>query len=95
VAIEDDDWRLQGQERYLLGRTVRWAIWASDRENWDHDHCDFCMAKIWDRFNPSDDHVQYAAAWVTEDNHHWICPVCFDDFRERFGWVVEGSAPTP
>ena len=51
MAIEDDDWRLQGQEKYLLGRTMRWTTWAPYRENWDHDHCEFCMAKISDRFN--------------------------------------------
>ena len=45
MAIEDDDWRLQGQEKYLLGRTMRWATWAPYREDWDHDHCEFCMAE--------------------------------------------------
>jgi hypothetical protein len=28
---------------------------------------------------------------TTED---WICPVCFDDFAERFGWTAT-SAPEP
>jgi hypothetical protein len=94
VPIEDDDWRLQGQERYLRGRILHWAVWSSDRDVWDHDHCDFCMAKIWDRCDANDDHVQYKAAWVTDDKNHWICPVCFDDFRQRFGWIVEGSRST-
>ena len=23
----------------------------------------------------------------------WICPTCFEDFRGRFGWKVDGSGP--
>jgi hypothetical protein len=73
---------------------VHWSTWTPYREHWDHDHCAFCAAEISDR--PVDDHTEYNAAWVTEDNNYdWICPVCFVDFREQFGWAVEGSAPTP
>lgn len=96
MAIEDDDWRLQGQEKYLLGRTMRWATWVLYREDWDHDHCEFCMAKIWDRRSVSDDHVQYNAAWVTaDDSNRWVCRECFADFRARFAWSVVGYEPTP
>ena len=90
---EADDWRLRDQSNYLLGRTMRWATWTPYRENRDHDHCEFCAAEISDR--PVDEHTEYNAGWVTEDNYHWICPVCFADFREQFGWAVEGAAPTP
>jgi hypothetical protein len=34
--------------------------------------------------------------WVTaDDDYHWICPKCFNDFRTRFGWSVVGGEPTP
>ena len=96
VVIEDDDWRLQGQEKYLLGRTMRWTTWVPYREDWDHDHCECCMAKISDRFNVGDDHVQYKAAWVTaDDSYRWVCRECFSDFRSRFAWSVVGDQPTP
>ena len=94
VAVAEDDWRLQGQERYLTGRTLRWAVWWSYQEGWDHDHCEFCWAEISDR--PIDDHTEYNAMWVTaDDDYHWICPNCFSDFRTRFGWSVVGDEPTP
>jgi hypothetical protein len=87
--VADDDWRLTDQDRYLAGRTVRWAVWWPCRDGWDHDHCEFCWAEISDR--PVDEHTEYNAAWVTENDHHWICPTCFADFRERFAWVIEAE----
>ena len=27
-----------------------------------------------------------------QDDYHWVCAACFNDFHERFGWtVVEAS----
>jgi hypothetical protein len=87
-----DDWRLQGQESYLSGRSMKWAAWWPYRADWDHDHCEFCTAEISDR--PVDDHTEFNAAWVTaDDSYHWVCPRCFDDFHERFGWIVVGDIP--
>ena len=75
-----------GQERYLAGRRMRFTSWTPYRAGWDHDHCDFCSTEI------SDDrtgHAEYDEAWVTsDDSYKWVCPNCFDDFRERFKWVV-------
>ena len=80
-----EDWRLTGQEVSLAGRTFRFARWSETRPGWDHDHCDFCWAEI------SDDttgHAAFHEAWVTaDDGGIWVCPTCFDDFRERFGWT--------
>ncbi len=51
----DDDWRLQGQDKYLRGVKLRrkrytWQPdWNPDwNPDWDHDHCDFCWAKFMD-----------------------------------------------
>ncbi|MGQ0635628.1 MAG: hypothetical protein ACT4QC_13520 [Planctomycetaceae bacterium] len=38
----DDDWRLQQQEVYLLGATLYWTRWTRYEPAWDHDHCAFC-----------------------------------------------------
>ena len=27
-------------------------------------------------------------AYSTEDRYHWICPKCFNDFKDMFEWVV-------
>ena len=24
----------------------------------------------------------------TLDGYHWVCPTCFDDFREKFSWKL-------
>jgi hypothetical protein len=45
-VVEPDDWRLQGQERYLADRELEWSQWTAKREEWDHDHCEFCWAKF-------------------------------------------------
>jgi hypothetical protein len=87
--VTEGDWRLQDQDRYLSGVRLRWANWWPYRPDWDHDHCAFCWAEISDQ--PLDDHTEYDAAWVTDDDYHWICPGCFEDFRERFKWVVEAA----
>jgi hypothetical protein len=31
---------------------------------------------------------------TADDSYHWVCRVCFDDFRERFGWIVVGDPPS-
>ena len=99
----DQDWRLgRGQERYLQGATLvrkPYRVWS---ETWEHDHCEFCWAKFVDPAF-SEAHAQlvrdeptvltegYAALGTGphgEDEYHWICAACFEDFRARFGWRV-------
>ena len=77
-----EDWRLQGQDKYLRGATLRWKKWWPYREGWDHDHCEFCQRKISEY--PDDDEY----GWVTEDNYRWVCDQCCENFREGFGWKL-------
>ena len=98
----DDDWRLMGQEKYLQGATfVRkpYRVWS---ETWEHDHCVFCATKFIDpafseahaamvRDDPAVRTEGYAALGTGpegQDDYHWVCATCFDDFRERFAWKV-------
>jgi hypothetical protein len=74
-----------GQEGYLQGVDLRLVLWSSDREGWDHDHCAFCSAKIWDRASGAD---EYDCGYTTNDKYHWVCEGCFADFEDRFGWEV-------
>jgi hypothetical protein len=85
---EADDWQLMGQERYLAGVTLHWSMWHQSRPNWDHDHCEFCLAKFMEESEPDALHAGY----TTADEYRWVCPTCFADFRERFGWHVAGVA---
>src|SRR4051794_32819420 len=80
-----------GQERYLSGVALHRATWAETRPGRDHDHCAFCMKKIWDRASGTD---EATAGFTTADDYHWICEECFIDFRERFRWVV-AEHPNP
>ncbi len=81
-----DDWRLQGQERYLKGEALRWARYRPPREGWDHDHCEFCTRKFSEA--PEDCHEGYQ----TLDGYHWVCKECHDDFKDSFGWTSVGDA---
>jgi len=78
------DWRLQGQEEYLVGRTLRHQAYEAPRPGWDHDHCEFCSRK----FGPFEGALQ-AGYVTTADEAHWICDGCFEDFKELFRWVVD------
>ena len=74
----DDDWRLQGQEKYLFGATLlrkRYKAWSED---WDHDHCEFCWAKFMDPSSSID------AAQFIADNPEVLIE----------GYAVQGRRPS-
>ena len=76
-----DDWRRQGQEKYLKGKVLTWKKYSGHRE---HDHCEFCSAKFMEIEGPDTLNEGYA----TDDNYRWICKKCFDDFCEEFEWTT-------
>jgi hypothetical protein len=76
--IDINDWRLQGQEKYLKGETLFYRQYADRKTKTDHDHCEFCWAKF------SDESDDLKAGYTTEDDYRWICDKCFDDFKEMF-----------
>jgi hypothetical protein len=93
-----DDWRLdRGQDAYLQGATLVRKPFRGE-----HDHCEFCWAKFVDpefsaahaRLGDEDAEVLaegYAAVGTGpggEDDYHWICNRCYEDFRERFAWRI-------
>ncbi len=78
-----DDWRRQGQERYLVGIALKRMPWSSRSPSWDHDHCEFCQTKFASSVFPDALHEGYG----TVDLYRWVCPECFEDFREEFRWV--------
>lgn len=87
----DSDWRLAGQENWLQGIRLKLVEFRKreGREDWDHEHCEFCWQKIVERA----DVVKYDAeviceAYCDEVGCRWICPTCFRDFQERFDWQL-------
>lgn len=87
--IEKNDWRLQGQERYLTNRRLVRIPYFRWSKTWDHDHCDFCFAT----FSECEDdlHEGYVTA---DDKRTWICPECFEDFQEMFHWELVDAEGT-
>ena len=81
--IENNDWRLQGQEKYLKGHKMMRLPYFRWSETWDHEHCEFCGATFSDY--EGDIHEGYVTA---ENKRHWVCPECFEDFKEMFQWKL-------
>lgn len=86
--IELNDWRLQGQEKYLKGVTLFFRYYSESKfPDWNHDHCEFC----WTTFSLAIDDA-LKVGYTTEDTYRWICPKCFEDFKELFVFKV-GNSP--
>ena len=90
----EGDWRLTNQESYLQGVTLIRKPYTAYSETWEHDHCSFCWAKFMDANDPERDPEALSEGYATTAEHasgadyHWVCPACFDDFVELFGWHV-------
>jgi hypothetical protein len=86
MPVADDDWRLSGQEDLVAGVPLVRRAYRQYPKNleWDHDHCFFCWAK----FSLGDDPGTLHEGYSTEDEYRWICPTCFEDFKDRFHWSV-------
>ncbi|MDR1101980.1 MAG: hypothetical protein LBL34_06505 [Clostridiales bacterium] len=80
--IEKNDWRLQVPKDYLKGQELRFAKYTKNDTPSAHTHCDFCFAtfSVYD----GDLHEGYFA----RDGKNWICPICYNDFKEMFGWKL-------
>jgi len=81
--MEINDWRLFGQEQYLMNKILKKKTFDAKCVGVDHVHCDFCWAKFGG--NSEDLHEGY----VTLDGRYWICSECCDDFKSRFNWIVQ------
>jgi hypothetical protein len=101
VSNGDADWRLTGQEGYLKGALVVRKPYLAYSDTWNHDHCSFCWATFAEpdevdafRGDPADPREVLTEGYATTSDHprgadyYWICPRCFDDFVDRFGWRV-------
>ncbi len=78
--VSSDDWRRQGQERFLKGRHLVLKSYRS-RPGWDHDHCEYCSQKF------AENGGGLREGYVTDDGLHWICRGCFEDFVDEMGWT--------
>lgn len=79
----DNDWRLQGQEKYLFGKTMIHKKYADKTTTTDHAHCEFCSDKF--SVNIPD---CLKEGYTTTNDYHWVCENCFNDFKNDFKWVT-------
>ena len=83
-----DDWRRAGQESYLPpGTTFVRRAYRPYSESWDHDHCEFCWAKLGDG-GPLTEGYTTTDAHPNGAEYHWVCEACFRDFADELGWRV-------
>jgi hypothetical protein len=85
--VPKDDWRRTDQEEYLTGIPLKFMARYPKGPLYDHDHCEFCFQEI--SMYEGATHCGYC----TLDEYRWICPACYEDFREEFGWTLEGESP--
>lgn len=76
-----DDWRLNGQERYLFRKELKRTVFTPSTQN-DHAHCSFC----WEKFGLFEDMA--TVGYKTIGGNWWICDQCFQDFKDKFEWTV-------
>jgi hypothetical protein len=82
-----EDWRLQGQEKYLKGKILKWKKYNKPRPGWDHDHCEFCWQKIAEEQDKIKNSIN--EAYCDESCNKWVCPTCYEDFKISFEWSVK------
>ena len=79
----EEDWRLQGQGKYLKYKKLIRKKYVKASNTWDHDHCEFCG----DKFSESGED-DLRLGYTTLDGYHWICNTCFHDFKKIFAWKL-------
>jgi len=83
--IEKDDWRLTIPNDPII-KEKEWVFktYIPVSETWEHQHCMLCGDKI--SQYESTIHEGYAS--TSRKDYWWICPKCFNDFKEMFNWKV-------
>ena len=85
INIMENDWRLNGQEDYLINVSLKYTRYVSSKTN-EHEHCIFCWHKFMEDCIDVIDCSIFG--YLTLDNKYWICDKCFEDFKELFKWDI-------
>ena len=81
--VEANDWRLQGQEKYLKNETLFYKQYADRKAETDHDHCEFCGTRFSNTISED-----LKVGYTTKGDYRWICSQCFDDFKQMFSFKI-------
>lgn len=83
LSDEIKDWRLNGQEDYLLNAELIKKTYTET----DHEHCVFCWGKFMNKAIAPTEYLNYSnEGYCTKDGKYWICESCFNDFKKLFKW---------
>ena len=69
------DWRFTNQNKYLINKVFKYKKY--DIPYPEHSHCEFC----WRKFGAGGD-IQEGYTSMEDIHDIWICPECFNDFKE-------------
>lgn len=78
-----DDWRVMGQEGYLMDKRLQHRRFDRSICVEDFTQCEFC----WSTFDEDPEHP--LMAFFSPDEKVWVCEKCFHDFQKYFHWTVE------
>lgn len=97
IPQEPVDRRPADKEERFRGAIFVRRIYAPSSPEWEHEHCELCGAEIVERGSHWDTadavYEGYSTPGPTEapmEDWYWVCPSCFEDFRERLGWTLRG-----
>ncbi|MCC8042454.1 MAG: hypothetical protein LIO69_02890 [Oscillospiraceae bacterium] len=76
------DWRLNGQHKYLNNIKLKHIEFQNKSVASDHEHCEFCMDKF------GSEKGMLKKGYCTENEYHWICEKCYNDFKDYFNWTI-------
>ena len=87
MVKKNDDWRILAYKGFMDGQKFEKLDFVSSDKN-DHEHCEFCYAKITDLENLSEkvEKSGYVYKDLEKNRSHWLCQECFNDFKERFNF---------
>lgn len=84
--IEENDWRLRGQEDYLKNKKFKLKKFKTAEQNSSHTHCEFC----WHKFMENADGIKDCSdeGYCSSQGDYWICKECFEDFKDEFNFIT-------
>jgi hypothetical protein len=89
MANPDIQWRVDNAE-HLKGVPLKFQRYTKWRDDWDHDHCAGCWAKLAEDKEDGVLNEGYAttASYPRGERYEWVCSECFVDLKETLGWVA-------
>ncbi len=85
----DKQWRID-TGRHIEGALLQRRTYEAPSEEWDHDHCACCWAKLAELDGAEIQHQGYTTtdAYIHGAGYDWVCDQCFSDLKEDMGWRV-------